>query len=304
MKKNVLLFFFLAFSVAIMAQDTSFFKSQDDEKLFYTSFGTGSKVVILYGGPGYGSDIIFSWHKLLKKNQCIFYDQRGTGLSKNAKVDTSTINLRVAVNDIEELRIHLKEEKLVIIGFSWGAGLAMSYASKYPENVSNLILVSPIGPDFSYVYEQYYNILSRRSVQETDSLNYWSKPEVIAADSAMALKMKTFYTYIPYFFDHLKGRPMMWKLINEADFNPKMFKLMMNDLKANAYDVKDGLLNYKGQCTIIRGQQDVISYKVVVQIQKFIPQTIVNEIQGCGHFVDLESPFPFQNNLKKALKES
>lgn len=290
MKKLILLLFSLAFSISAMAQDISFFKSSDDENLYYTSFGNGPKIVILYGGPGYGSNIIYSWHKQMNKYQCIFYDQRGTGLSKNVKVDTSTINLRVAVNDIEELRVHLKEEKLVIVGFSWGAGLAMSYASKYPENVSNLILISPIGPDFSFVYEQYYNILSRRSIQETDSLNYWSKPEVIATDSVIAMKMQTFYTYIPYFFDHTKGKPMMWKLIN--------------DLKTKAYEIKEGLLDYKGKCTIIRGQQDVIGYKVVVQIQKFIPQTVIYEIQGCGHFVDMESPFPFQNNLKKALSTS
>lgn len=303
MKKLILIFFSLALSVSLMAQDTSFFKSSDGENLYYTSFGNGPKIVIFYGGPGYGCNIIYPWHKLMNKYQCIFYDQRGTGLSKNAKVDTSTINLRVAVNDIEELRVHLNEEKLVILGFSWGAGLAMSYTSKYPEKVSNLILASPIGPDFSFVYEQYYNILSRRSIQETDSLNYWSKPEVIAADSVTAMNMQTYYTYIPYFFDHKKGRPMMRKLINEADYNPKMFKSMMNDLKTKAYDVKDGLLNYNGKCTIIRGQQDVIGYKVVDQIQKFIPQTIIYEIQGCGHFVDMESPFPFQNNLKKALSE-
>jgi len=300
MKKLIIIF--LIFPCISFSQEKKSFAVKDGTKLYYTTFGSGTKVVILYGGPGYGCNTIFNWADILKSNQCIFFDQRGTGLSKNVKQDTSTINLRTAVSDLEFLRKHLNEEKLTIIGFSWGAALAMAYVAKYPEQVANLILVSPTGPDLSFRNEMYYNILSRRSQEETDSLNYWMQKDNIVKDEILAYKMQTYYSYIPYFYNHESGGKMLWGLINNADYNPLMFNLMWEDLNRINYDIKAGLKKYRGKCTIIRGQQDVIGYKVIVQISQCLPQTVVSEIHACGHFVDLECPYAFRFNIKTALK--
>jgi len=301
--KKILILCILCIPVVLNAQQNNSFKAKDGTPLFYTSYNSGQKVIFLYGGPGYGCQSIYYWNLFIKNYQSIFYDQRGCGLSKNVKTDSSTINLRTAVSDLEDLRKHLKEEQLTLIGYSWGAALAMAYASKYPDKVKNLILIAPIGPDLSFRTEMYYNILSRRSKLESDSLEYWSHNEIIAKDAILASKNQTYYNYIPYFFNHETGSKLLWKLINQADFNPAMFNLMWDDLGKINYDLKMDLKKYKGKCAILRGQQDVIGYHVVVQIKECLPQITINELQGCGHFVDLENLNLFRFYLNVFLND-
>ena len=44
------------------------------------------------------------------------------------------------VEDIEKLRKHLKIEKWVVFGGSWGSTLSLTYAIKYPDVVKALVL--------------------------------------------------------------------------------------------------------------------------------------------------------------------
>ena len=105
----------------LSGQEVVSFTSSDGEELYYTKTGTGPKVVFLYGGPGYSVSAMKFWADSLSGDwECILYDQRGTGLSANVKLDTSTINLKRATRDLEELRQHLGEDKLVLCGISWG----------------------------------------------------------------------------------------------------------------------------------------------------------------------------------------
>jgi len=50
------------------------------------------------------------------------------------------------VRDLEALREHFNLETMVFIGQSWGSGLAIQYASRYPERVTRLLLLSPMPP--------------------------------------------------------------------------------------------------------------------------------------------------------------
>jgi len=69
----------------------------------------------------------------------ILFDQRGSGKSTpHASLeDNTTWSL---VSDIEVLREHLKVDKWIVFGGSWGSTLALAYAEKYPERCLGLIL--------------------------------------------------------------------------------------------------------------------------------------------------------------------
>ena len=71
------------------------------------------KVLLLYGGPGYAVSAMRPWADFLSNEfECILYDQRGTGLSSNVKIDSTRINLLRAVKDIEELE-YIWEKKQI-----------------------------------------------------------------------------------------------------------------------------------------------------------------------------------------------
>jgi proline iminopeptidase len=93
----------------------------------------------LPGGPGnphYGYKPQFA--QLTDVMQLVFVDHRGMGLSEPC--DPATQTLENNVDDIEALRIHLGLERIGLLGHSYGGMVAIGYAVKYPDRVSNLIL--------------------------------------------------------------------------------------------------------------------------------------------------------------------
>ena len=44
------------------------------------------------------------------------------------------------VEDIEKLRKHLRLDRVILFGGSWGTTLALAYAETYPQNVAGIVL--------------------------------------------------------------------------------------------------------------------------------------------------------------------
>jgi proline iminopeptidase len=278
-------------------QETGSFKTSDNEILYFTKYGQGPKVVLLYGGPGYAVSSMKFWADSLSADyQVILFDQRGTGLSNKVKFDTASINLTSAVRDIDELRKYLKEEKLTLAGISWGGMLAQAYAAFYPDNTEKIVLVSTLGPDLSLMSAFTDNMNMRRFPEETDSLNYWNKQP----DGDRAKIKRSFYEYLPEFYDHHTGKKMLTIFFATTKYYPEMGDLMWKDL-INSYDLKTRLKDYQGECIVIRPRQDPVPAEAVFQIKELLPQTEIFTIEKCGHFPDYEKPAEFFIILKKVL---
>ncbi len=138
-----------------------------------TTFGTGEPVLIINGGPGMNSD---GFEPLAKKigqtNETILYDQRGTGKSYVAEVDSTTITMDSMADDIETIRKFLHFGQWIVMGHSFGGMLASYYTSLYPEHVKALILSSSGGIDMELFNN--FNPSSKLTAEERDSLGYWN----------------------------------------------------------------------------------------------------------------------------------
>lgn len=110
-------------------------------KIYYSCWGekTGQPLLLIHGGPGYGSDLDMLEYLDLSVWNVIMYDQRGCGKSKplGEIIDNTTINL---IEDIKKLLDYLSIKKVVIKASSWGATLGMVFAEKYPSYVKSMIL--------------------------------------------------------------------------------------------------------------------------------------------------------------------
>jgi predicted alpha/beta-fold hydrolase len=114
--------------------------SRDSVDLYFRIIGDkGPLVIILAGGPGADPGYMQPVFTELSKNyQCVLFEQRGTGRSKLKTYDFPTINFQEYLEDLEALRTELKQQKLLLVGNSWGAMLALSYAGTYPNRASEL----------------------------------------------------------------------------------------------------------------------------------------------------------------------
>jgi proline iminopeptidase len=97
-------------------------------------------VVALHGGPG-GDHAGFkpALSPLADKAQIIYLDNRGCGRSTRGGRETYTLDNNV--EDLEALRRHLGLGRIVPLGVSYGGMVALSYAVRYPHNVSHVIVV-------------------------------------------------------------------------------------------------------------------------------------------------------------------
>jgi proline iminopeptidase len=99
----------------------------------------GVPVLFIHGGPGGGC---LPHHRRFYDPaywRIVLYDQRGAGRSTPVAelADNTTADL---VDDIERLRMHLRIDRWLLFGGSWGSTLALVYAQAHPQRVLGLVL--------------------------------------------------------------------------------------------------------------------------------------------------------------------
>ncbi|HVI04291.1 MAG TPA: prolyl aminopeptidase [Enhygromyxa sp.] len=99
----------------------------------------GKPVVFVHGGPGGGTDPKQRRFFDPKAYRIVLFDQRGCGQSTpHACLEANTTWDLVA--DMEALREHLGIARWQVFGGSWGSTLALAYAERHPERVTELVL--------------------------------------------------------------------------------------------------------------------------------------------------------------------
>ena len=110
-------------------------------ELYFEECGNpqGKPAVFLHGGPGGGITPAMRRFFNPRRYRIVLLDQRGCGKSRPhaSLVDNTTWDL---VADIERLRAHLKIDRWLVFGGSWGSTLALAYAQRHPRRVTELVL--------------------------------------------------------------------------------------------------------------------------------------------------------------------
>jgi proline iminopeptidase len=114
-------------------------------QLFTIEVGDGPRIaVVLHGGPGASHDYLRPQldRATTATRRLFYYDQRGGGRSPlDPGVAPGGIDEHIA--DLDAIRVSLGEERLTLIGYSFGGLLALLYALRHPERVERLALISP-----------------------------------------------------------------------------------------------------------------------------------------------------------------
>jgi proline iminopeptidase len=99
----------------------------------------GTPIVFLHGGPGAGTAPAYRRFFDPARYRIVLFDQRGAGRSTpEAEIQDNTTQHLVA--DMEALRVHLKIERWIVFGGSWGSTLALAYGERHPERCIGFIL--------------------------------------------------------------------------------------------------------------------------------------------------------------------
>lgn len=110
----------------------------------YSIYGEGNPqtLIVLHGGPGQDHYYLQNFKAFSDRYQVILYDQRGSGLSE--RVTDEELTMEAFIEDLHAfVETFSPEHPVSLVGHSWGAILASSYVSTYPETVDHLILAEP-----------------------------------------------------------------------------------------------------------------------------------------------------------------
>ncbi|MBF6439345.1 prolyl aminopeptidase [Nocardia cyriacigeorgica] len=103
----------------------------------------GKPAVFLHGGPGGGTAPFHRQFFDPERYRIVLFDQRGCGRSTPHIADGADLSVNTTdhlIADIEQLREALGVEQWLVFGGSWGSTLALAYAQRYPQRVTELVL--------------------------------------------------------------------------------------------------------------------------------------------------------------------
>ena len=124
-------------------QDIRFSVTEDGIRLAWASIGEGPPLVkasnwLTHLDLEWGSPIWQHWWtELSKHHRVIRYDERGNGMSQR---DVPHVSFDTWVRDLETVVDAAGLDRFSLLGISRGGAIAVAYAVKHPERVSQLVL--------------------------------------------------------------------------------------------------------------------------------------------------------------------
>ena len=110
-------------------------------RLHYVCRGQGTPVVFFHGAAGTLHDFDYVIDALAQDFRVCVFDRPGHGYSDAlpAERDTAAVQSRIFHDAIAQLGL----ERPVLVGYSWGAALALQYAFDHPDATASLVLIGP-----------------------------------------------------------------------------------------------------------------------------------------------------------------
>ena len=296
--------------------EEGFWTVEEDIQLHHFATGEGRNVLVIHGGPGYPYTEPWPGLETLTRAYRIhFYDQRGCGQSTRP-IDTFTsknfyenmqaldqaLGLGAQVADIERIRRLLGEEKLILVGHSFGGFLASLYAAEFPEHVEGMVLLAPANvlvmpqKEGSSIFDEVGARLPKEMREEYEAfvseyLNFqdiFSKSEADLV--AMNEKLGEYYATAIDVEAPQQGETGGWGV--------QAIYLSMG----KRHDYSDSLQAVESPVLVIHGAEDAFQAKSASRLYaEAFPQGEFRLVEGGGHFLFLNQPEVFEEVLGEFL---
>lgn len=276
-------------------------------RLFYRVDGNAPRaVVVLHGGPGFSHDYIADdLLPLAETQRVIHYDQRGTGRS-TLVTDAAALDASRFADDLEAVRRHFGQERLALLGHSWGAAVAALYAMRYPQQVERVVLVGPMPLRREALLDSFARV--RRSGDAEWQRLLKSRGEALLAAPGDEAACRAFYdTWFTPFYGNAAARAR-----SRGDFcagtpESRRNKAVSVDRytvpSLGAYDWRATLGDVKAPVLVVHGALDVIPVDSAREWADALPNARLLLLDGIGHFPYLEAPAQFFPAVSAFLDE-
>jgi len=273
-------------------------------QLRYWVAGSGPPVVILHGGPGIGVAYLLS--ELDSPGfppeglQWVAYDQRASGRSTGAE-DLSQITMDRFVEDLEAVRQATGQERMALLGHSFGGLLAMHYAIRYPEHVAAMILLDP-DPASQELWAQHDSIIEARLTDE-DRMIMTAMSSGVNWEADPVTTENYYLARFQAYFGRREAAVRLRLGLAQGVYGnfPKTAAAMRASL--GNWDIFDELAGLDVRTLIVTGDQSVFPLAAHERLAAALPRSELVVLPGVGHFPHMEAPDVFAEVASRFLDD-
>jgi len=278
---------------------TESFRTHDGRTLAYRREGAGPIVVCHPGGPGFASAYLADVGGLGESFTLVLLDPRGTGAS-SAPDDRTAYSTADYVADVEELRLHLGESELNLLGHSHGGVVAVAYAAAHPAAVRRLAVVDS---------------LVRLQPQEMEEIMLRHRDEPWYEDARLALEQESSGAYAdddelaeitrrfwPMYFARYDDRAAAYidEFVAPERGNPDPLRIFNEGI--DDWDLRAELARIEAPALVLTGAEDFICGPACAEdIAGGIDGSKKVVIEECGHFPFVEQRERFRREVETFL---
>jgi proline-specific peptidase len=273
--------------------------TQDGRRLVFRREGEGPLLVCHPGGPGFSSFYLADLGGLGAQFTLVFLDPRGTGES-TAPDDPRAYTTEDYVADVEELRAHLGEDSLNILGHSHGGVVALAYAAAHPGGVRRVVALDTLvrlhREEMDELMRRHsdepWYADARRALEQEDSGEYNDEAEL------REITRRFWPMYFAH-YDETAARYIEERLVPERA-NPDALRVF-NDGIAE-WDMRRDLAGIDAPTLVFTGSRDFICGPAcAADIADGIRGARKLVLEGCGHFPFVEMPETFRREVASFL---
>jgi proline iminopeptidase len=264
-------------------------------------------LVFLHGGPGSDYRNGLNVQQLANDGYyVVFYDQRGSGLSK--RHDKNTYSIQLVLDDLTEVIKYYRTvptQKVFLFGHSWGAMLATAYINEYPTLINGVILAEPGGLNKKLLDD--YGEMSRKIelfAEATSNLLYVDQFLTGKENQHEILDYKfgisTDFSYAKGNKEGIPGPSPFWRI------GTTVLESFTDIAENDGFDFTTNLDQYKTKVLFLYGELNQ-SYGLSFAQKEaaYFPSSEIAEIKDTGHemiYFKWENVHPVVLNYLNALK--
>lgn len=242
---------------------------------------------------------------------CVFYDQRGGGLSP--RFDKGEITFEIYVEDLNAIIDYFIEKKgnetgiydtqAYIFGWSYGGTLATGYINKYPDKVKDVVLFEP-GPLSKEVWD-------------------YLKDNTATVFTGIGKKWLEDYLFANNHFtadDHIRADYRYLMNVSNADNSQKEFHsdpnspywrpgaLLLEDdldfIESSGFDITSNLSSFDGNMLLIGSDKVIGELPEYPDLQRsYYPSSEFIMVNGVGHTGPWEKSYEISEFIRNYFKQ-
>jgi proline iminopeptidase len=273
------------------------FSTSDGVRLWTATTGTATSappVVILHGGPGLWDDYAVLAEMLDDLTVVHRFDQRGCGRSGPSDLQT----MQRLAQDIDELRSYWGHERIIVLGHSFGATLALVYAATYPDHTAGVVYLNGVGiGDWRTAYHEEQR--RRTTPTQRDRLELLTGADRTAEEEVE-------FRVLSWFTDHAdQSMAMTWAMESAAVDLPINFaanRALGTEIRSWPDGYVAGLAaTLPMHVTYVHGDGDPRPAFAVRDLAEQTPHHTFHLLSGAGHSPWRERPELLREVLRAAV---